>query len=114
MIFMAKVSERVHVMKKNFMALHDAGYSIPDIAKRYNLNNSTVYRCLQEIADANNVSRESLLQIVRSKSTERILKEEEERVAVDLKAMQACFKQAGETIEFIVTKIDKILEEERV
>lgn len=114
MIFMAKVSERVHVMKQNFMTLHDAGYSIPDIAKRYNLNNSTVYRCLQEIADANNVSRESLLQIVRSKSQARLLKEEEEIVKVNVAEMQACFKQVGATIDSIISRIDQILEEERV
>lgn len=111
---MAKVSERVHVMKENFMALHEAGYSIPDIAKKYNLNNSTVYRCLQEIADANGVNREDLLQIVRNKSVARIFKEEEERVRVNVAEMQDCFKQAGATIGNIIGRINQILEEERV
>lgn len=112
MIFMAKVSERVRVMKENFMILHDAGYSIPDIAKQYNLNYSTVYRCLQEIADTNNVSRESLLQIVRQKTAERLYKEEEQKVKVNVAEMQVCFKQVEKNINGIISKIDTILEEE--
>ena len=56
-----KSTERVIQMKQNFMRLHDEGKTIPEIAKIYNLNFSTVYKSLQEIADENGTTREELL-----------------------------------------------------
>ena len=52
---------RVRLMKQNFMVHHKAGYTVRDIARMYELGESTVYDALDEIAAANNVSRESLL-----------------------------------------------------
>ena len=53
--------EQVKFMKENFMELHQQGLSVPKIAEQFNLPQMVVYNALQEIADTNGVSRESLL-----------------------------------------------------
>ena len=58
---MERVSERVVRMKQNFMRLHNEGKTIKEIAEIYNLHYTTVYDYLQEIADANNMTRTDLL-----------------------------------------------------
>lgn len=59
--------ERTLRMKASFMQLHEQGLSVKEIAHKFDLASCTVYGCLQEIADANGVSRASLLQIPRAK-----------------------------------------------
>ena len=61
---MATESERVVQMKANFMNLHQEGWSIPEIADKYNLSKASVYRHLETIASQNGVTREALLQQV--------------------------------------------------
>lgn len=51
-------------MKGEFMFCHKKGMSIAEIAKEYDVSVYTIYDMLQEIADENGVTRESLLQIV--------------------------------------------------
>lgn len=109
---MATVSERVHVMMENFMALHDQGYSIPEIAKQHNLSFPSVYNHLQEIADANGVTRDSLLQIVRTEKSERALAEEKRRINIDVNAMLTEFGSASESIKEIIKKIDEVEKKE--
>ena len=58
----ARQQERTFQMMKNFIPLHNEGYSIEAIAKRYNLTTSTVYNRLGEIAEKAGVSRDSLLE----------------------------------------------------
>lgn len=55
-------SERTLKMKQKFMELHKQGLGIDEIAQQFDLNPSTVYHCLDEIATAAGVTRESLLQ----------------------------------------------------
>lgn len=107
---MAKESERVRLMKENFMNLHNAGYSIPEIAEKHNLSADTVYRHLQKIADANNVSRKELLKIVRAPSERAIQKEEERKTKVTVEELRDGFRQAGERIDFLIGEIDGILQ----
>lgn len=59
-----RTSERVVQLKKNFIELHEQGFTIPEIADKFHLGKSTVYRLLGEIAQENGVSRDSLLQEV--------------------------------------------------
>lgn len=106
-----KVSERVRLMKENFMQLHNQGYTIPEIAKKYNLGRATVYQHLQEIADANGVSRESLLQQVK-KPYENGAVGKYRRVQVDMKALEATFEEVEAGLQFISEELGKILEEE--
>ncbi len=55
-------SERTLKMKENFIELHNQGLDIKEIAERFNLNLTTIYHSLNEIAEKAGVSRESLLQ----------------------------------------------------
>lgn len=109
---MAKESERMRLVKANFMELHQQGLSIPEIAEKYNLGRATVYHALQTIADANGVSRESLLQIVR-KPTERAYKEEAKKVKVNVSELENGFKEVGNMIDSIINIIDETLREEK-
>jgi len=56
-----RISERAVQMKKHFIELHNEGLTIPQIAATFELDKSTVYRLLDDIAEENGVSRESLL-----------------------------------------------------
>ena len=53
--------ERTLQMMENFISLHNDGHSIGDIAKIYNLSETTVYSNLGKIAEKAGVSREELL-----------------------------------------------------
>lgn len=56
-----KHSSNVQEMIEHFMEYHNRRYSISDIAKHFGVSVKTIYWCLGEIALANGVSRESLL-----------------------------------------------------
>lgn len=59
---MAQNSSRTLKMMEDFMVLHNAGHSIPEIAKMTGVGFSTIYANLDEIAAKNGVTRESLLE----------------------------------------------------
>lgn len=59
-----KRSERTLQMIEGFYEDHKNGLMIPDIAKKYNLSVTTVRNYLDQIAEENNVSRDSLLERV--------------------------------------------------
>lgn len=104
-------SERTRVMKENFMTLHQEGWSIPEIGEKYNLSKHTVYRHLQDIADKHNVTRDSLLQVLRT-PTERQINDDNDYIKVTAEELEKGFKEADGAIDNLVTLIDKILEEE--
>lgn len=106
---MARESERVRLMKENFMRLHNAGYSIPQIAEQHNLDKMTVYRHLQEIADANSVTRESLLQIVKTPSERTLQRQEELKAKVTVEGLRQGFKDVGEHIETLIGNIEEVI-----
>lgn len=109
---MATISERVHVMKENFMTWHNQGYSIPEIAEMSHISFSCVYNHLQEIADENGVTRDSLLQLVRTERSERVWSEEARRVKVNGEQMRQEFTVASDSIARLIKQIDEIIEEE--
>ena len=108
---MKKASERANIMKENFMMLHMEGFSIAEIAERYNLSRDTVYYHLQEIADKNGVTRESLLKVIKT-PTSRQYKAEETRMKVGIEELQLDFKEADTAISSLMTKIDEIIKED--
>lgn len=109
---MAKESERMRRLKAQFMELHEQGFSISEIAKNFNLSARAVYGVLQKIADANGVTRASLLQVVRT-PTERAYQKEVQKVNVDVRKIEKQFKEARNTIEQLINTINTTLEEER-
>lgn len=110
---MAKAkSERVRRMIAEFMTWHNEGFSIYQIADKFQLSAHTVYQYLQEIADANGVTRKSLLQRVRSQTAKTALLEEERQVHVSVQELTTDFANARSAIDSICNKIDNMLKQE--
>ena len=104
----AKSSERVKQLIDNFMAFHEKGLSIPEIADEFGLTSRTVYLHLQEIADLNGVDRTSLLTIphkphIMSSKVKRL------RSEVDPVELQNDFTEMISVGNELVSKIDTIL-----
>ena len=57
-------SERIKLLREGFIHLRNDGKSISEIADHFHVSTVTVYSNLQVIADANGVTRESLLYVV--------------------------------------------------
>lgn len=107
---MGNTSERVTLLKKNFMKHHDNGETIKQISNRYHVTTRHIYFILQEIADENNVTRESLLTTPHhehlrrgSAKTSGQVKPEEVRKKFDTMISNA---------KTLISKIDSILQEE--
>lgn len=104
---MAHRTQRVEKLIKEFMQYHNDGYSILEIADIFNVDFSTVYNYLQEIADANGVSRESLLERnVNTYNTRKPFFKEK----VDAQALHNGFNKAENGIKEIIAGIDNVLE----
>lgn len=108
---MARESERMRLLKENFMELHNQGFGILEIATKFNLSDKSVYRTLQAIADANGVSRASLLQVIRT-PTERAYKEEEKKTRVDVETLRSGFRETEELLDSLIEIIEETLREE--
>lgn len=98
--------ERVRLMKKNFMELHEAGCTVSKIARMYDLGESTVYDALDEIAAANNVPRDSLLWKVKrnadpevKKATPEVVPQEEEKVPTPEVLPQAEVEESDDEVQ---------------
>ncbi len=106
-----RISERVRIMKENFVSLHDKGYSIPEIAVEFNLSGPTIYRYLGEIAEKNGMRREDLLQRIYHTQAQRLRKEEREAKA-SFEKVQKELGNARKSLQEVITEINKILENE--
>ena len=98
--------DRTLQMEENFMSLHEAGKSVKEIAQKYGLAYSTVYRALPRIAKAAGVSRESLLS--RTRSAEPDAKAEldaviDEATAIIDESRQRAKQEAVTRVERITT-----------
>lgn len=107
---MAK-SERVKQLKKHFMEYREKGYSIAEIAKEFQLSSITVYSYLEEIARDHGVTRESLLYMPH-KPHQITKKSKTQKEEIDVEALQKDFSDAIETINAIISEIDKKLQED--
>lgn len=105
----ATTSERVIIMKQNFMMWHNKGYTIPEIAEMHNLSFSCVYRHLQEIADENNTTREELLKLVRTAKGDREWERKSKKVIIDVDKMNVEFEKSIAVIDEIINRIDEII-----
>ena len=105
-----KVSERVHVMKEEFMTLHNQGYTIPEIAQKYGLSGVTVYRHLGEIASANGVMRDDLLKVVKTPTSEAAWRRKHEETKIKFEELEEAIKKTKDTTQNILNEINNILE----
>lgn len=95
----AKRNERTIQMMENFMKLHNQGFSIPEIAKRYSLSKDTIYKSLQEIADKNGTTREELLQVVKTPVSQTFWERDRKQTKVSFENLKSGFKTLEETID---------------
>lgn len=104
-----RLSERVIQMKQSFMELHRQGFSIPDIAKKFNIDNSTIYYHLQDIAEANGMAREDLLRVVKTNSRtylhreENVFRVDSNKLIHDLANAKISISEAKQKIDGIIT-----------
>ena len=103
------VTERVKSYKRNFMTLHEKGYSIPEIAEKCNISVRYAYMVLQEIADENNVTREELLKIKNRKQVISYNSMKVTRQLVDSKELLKDFAETLKGIDRISEKIDSMM-----
>lgn len=100
-------TQRVEKLLKEFMQYHNAGYTVLEIAKIFEVDFSTVYNYLQEIADANGVTRESLLE--RKSSQHGSIHSVFLKEKIDAKNLLADFEIVEKDLSQVIAKIDKIL-----
>lgn len=102
---MGKINERTLQMMRHFMELHNAGYTIKEIAKKFELSAHTVYARLQEIADANGVTREELLEHVHTDHVCYVRKFEPVE-PVNVGEIQRSFDSIMDEIDSLIDLID--------
>lgn len=105
-------SERVNIMMKNFMDFHEKGFSIYEIAEQFQVSVRTVYNNLQEIADKNGVTRNELLQQVKSPYTRTKVR----RIAdkTDLEGLMSEFDKTSESMDTLINNLDAFIEKEEI
>lgn len=107
---MANKSVRMAELKKNFMKHHEEGKTIKEIAELYNVSIRHIYNSLQDIADENNVSRESLLKNIHKKhQPPQNIKSAGQ---INPAEMNENFYGIINNAKIIIKKIDSILQEE--
>lgn len=103
-----KRSERVHKMMENFEDLHLQGFSIPEIACKFNLSSQAVYQHLAEIAKKLGVSREALLKQVHK--TPAYWERQNNQLKVDANEITNKFISIQQAIGDIQSDIDSLLQ----
>ena len=107
---MANKSIRMEELKKDFMKHHEEGKTIKEISELYNVSTRHIYNSLQDIADENNVSRESLLKKIHKKhQPPQNIKSAGQ---INPAEMNENFYGIINNAKIIIKKIDSILQEE--
>lgn len=111
----SKTSERMKQMKHGFLELRNAGKSFSEIAKVFGVSVWSVYDNLQEIADANGLSREDLLYRIHKphvmSSTSQKVKNVDKHLTVE--ELQKNFSDMLSITNYIISNIDKALQSEK-
>ena len=105
-----RTSERVKVMKENFIDLHNEGLSISEIAARFKLSGSTVYRYLDEIAKENGTSREDLLQKSLYHTQAERLRREEKEAKASFEKVQKELAVLQNSLQIVRSLVDNVKE----
>ena len=94
-------TQRVKIMKEKFMSCHNDGLGIPAIAEKFEVTPTTIYKCLQEIADVNGVERNELLERVHRPHV----------ILVTHKPVHTDFDEVQHLLGTLENKISMLLEE---
>ena len=97
---------------KNFIAERESGLSIPEIADKYFISKRHAYNLLQEIADANGVTRESLLHRPNAPHASPLFVHRNGEEKVNIGEIRKEFQNIITSSNNIISKIDSILEED--
>lgn len=109
---MANTSERVLQLKKNFMEHHKNGWTIQEIADKYHVTRRHTYTLLQEIADENGVTRESLLEIPHSQHASPLFLHRDGVEKVNVEEIRKDFQNIISSANNVMKAIDTLLEED--
>ena len=111
----SKTSERMEQMKQGFLELRNAGKLFSEIAEVFGVYVWSIYDNLQEIADANGLSREDLLYRIHKphvmSSTSQKVKNVDKHLTVE--ELQKNFSDMLSITNYIISNIDKALQSEK-
>ena len=111
----SKTSERMEQMKQGFLELRNAGKLFSEIAEVFGVSVWSIYDNLQEIADANGLSREDLLYRIHKphvmSSTPQKVKNVDKHLTVE--ELQKNFSDMLSITNYIISNIDKALQSEK-
>ena len=111
----SKTSERMEHMKQGFLELRNAGKLFSEIAEVFGVSVWSIYDNLQEIADANGLSREDLLYRIHKphvmSSTSQKVKNVDKHLTVE--ELQKNFSDMLSITNYIISNIDKALQSEK-
>ena len=107
-----KRSERVKYLIDNFIKFYNEGMSIPEIAEKSAVTTRTVYAYLQEIAEKNGVSRESLLERVHKPHEVTKFGEHKKIPKIDEKVLINRYLEVIKTAENLQEQLHNILQQE--
>ena len=96
--------------KENFIDLHNEGLSISEIAARFKLSGSTVYRYLDEIAKENGTSREDLLQKSLYHTQAERLRREEKEAKASFEKVQKELAVLQNSLQIVRSLVDNVKE----
>ena len=111
----SKTSERMEQMKQGFLELRNAGKLFSEIAEVFGVSVWSIYDNLQEIADANGLSREDLLYRIHKphvmSSPSQKVKNVDKHLTVE--ELQKNFSDMLSITNYIISNIDKALQSEK-
>ena len=106
-------SERTKVMMENFMTEHENGFSIYKIAEKYGLHYTTVYDHLEEIAEANGLSRDDLLQQVRTRVPDAVWQRRNAETKKSLATLQEEISKTMAATENLLNALTTLINEDK-
>ena len=105
-----KINERTLNMKREYVRLHNEGYTPSEIAKKYDLSLSTIYKSLEEIARKAGVTRESLLERpIEADHSGRCLTYVQ---PVNVSQIREHFTTAQKELENLIQEVEKVIKAE--
>ena len=104
------IKKRIPIkFKEIFMTKYNEGYGVGEIAEMCHITSRYGYMLLQEIADANGVSRDELLKIKNRKQPEGNFGGKQSAKVIDADTLKGEFQEVIGKVDGIISKIDGML-----